>query len=338
MVRRTPICLAVLSAGAWLSTCAPSPRPAADWKDSSPHRVSFVAVAPGVRLEVLDWGGSGPPLVFLAGLGNTGHVFDDFAPRFTGGHRVLAITRRGYGASSQPATGYDVATRVADLAGVLDSLRLGAVALVGHSIAGDELTAFAGARPGRVTRLIYLEAAYDHSALIRQMAGFPPAPPLTPADSASPAAFQAYTLATFGMRLPEADIRATHVFAADGRLLGSVTQDAVGLTVLGGSVPPRYAAVRAPALAVYAPCDSTRIGYWGRLDAGARDSGRAFLARTGAWCGSEVARFRGGVRHSRVVELPGANHYVFLSDPDTVAAEMRAFLDRPPDPAGGRGH
>lgn len=39
--------------------------------DASPHKVQFITVAPGVSLEVVDWGGSGPPLVFLAGLGNT---------------------------------------------------------------------------------------------------------------------------------------------------------------------------------------------------------------------------------------------------------------------------
>src|SRR5512136_1680257 len=97
---------------------------AAAWHDPSPHKVSFVQVAPGVRLEVLDWGGSGPPLVFLAGLQDVAHGFDDFAPRFTDTHHVLAVTRRGYGASSRPPAGYDAATRVADLTAVLDSLHL----------------------------------------------------------------------------------------------------------------------------------------------------------------------------------------------------------------------
>ena len=35
--------------------------------DSTPHKVQMVAVEPGVQLEVLDWGGSGRPLIFLAG-------------------------------------------------------------------------------------------------------------------------------------------------------------------------------------------------------------------------------------------------------------------------------
>ena len=49
------------------------------WKDSSPHAVKFVTVDENVQLEVLDWGGLGPPLVLLAGLGATAHFYDDFA-------------------------------------------------------------------------------------------------------------------------------------------------------------------------------------------------------------------------------------------------------------------
>src|SRR5688572_5570217 len=33
------------------------------WTDRSGHTVSFVTVSPGVDLEVLDWGGNGPPLL-----------------------------------------------------------------------------------------------------------------------------------------------------------------------------------------------------------------------------------------------------------------------------------
>jgi len=335
MTRPSDLGIVALGVTLALLACAGSPRSPqqATWTDPSPHRVSFVTVAPGVRLEVLDWGGNGPPLVLLAGLGNTGHVFDDFAPRFTDGYHVLAITRRGYGTSSQPPAGYDIATRVADLASVLDSLRLGAVALVGHSAAGDELTAFAGARPSRVSRLVYLDAAYDHSDLMRQMAGFPPAPPMEVADALSPEAVQAYLLATYGVRLPEAEIRATHVFDVRGGLVRLMTPDSIARALLRGTAAPHYAGVRAPALAIYAPCDSSRMAYWGRLDAAVRDSARAFLARTAAWCERERASFRDGVVGAQVVLLPGANHYVFLSNRDTVVARLRSFLDAaaPPD-------
>ena len=71
--------------------------------DSSAHKVRFVTVEEGVQLEVLDWGGSGRPLIFLAGAEDTAHRFDGFAPQFTAQHHVYGITRRGFGASSKPA-------------------------------------------------------------------------------------------------------------------------------------------------------------------------------------------------------------------------------------------
>ncbi len=33
-----------------------------------------------LRLHYLDYGGTGPSLVLIPGLGNTAHAFDDFAP------------------------------------------------------------------------------------------------------------------------------------------------------------------------------------------------------------------------------------------------------------------
>ena len=69
------------------------------------HRIQLVPVADSVRLEVLDFGGTGRPIVLLAGLGNTAHVFDEFAPGLAGLGHVYAITRRGFGArQAEPAT------------------------------------------------------------------------------------------------------------------------------------------------------------------------------------------------------------------------------------------
>jgi len=76
------------------------------WQDPSPHSTRFITADDNVTLEVLDWGGSGRPLILLAGLGNTAHVFDDFAPKLAPQYHVFGITRRGFGASSSPTSGY----------------------------------------------------------------------------------------------------------------------------------------------------------------------------------------------------------------------------------------
>lgn len=297
------------------------------WTDVSPHRVQFVSVAPGVRLETLDWGGTGPLLVFLSGLDDVAHGFDDFAPQFIDHFHVVAITRRGYGASTQPPAGYDLATRVQDLTAALDSLNIGKAILVGHSIAGDELTAFAGAHPDRVTALVYFDAAYDHSVLGPLIADYPPQPP-APADSASPKALQGYYLRTFGMLIPEAQIRATEVFDARGHLTADVTPDSIDAEVIRGAGHPDYARVRAPVLAIDAVVDSAPELFprWGTFDQATRGRARRFAARIIAWGAEQRAAFRAALPAARVVELHGANHYVFYSNRTDVVREMRAFL------------
>ena len=70
------------------------------WEDRSKHTVRFVTVAPNVQLEVLDWGGSGQPVVLLTGYGNSAHVFDEFAEKLSETNHVYGITRRGFGMSS----------------------------------------------------------------------------------------------------------------------------------------------------------------------------------------------------------------------------------------------
>jgi len=311
---------------------SPAPPPvhqSASWTDSSPHTVRMVAVAPDVKLEVLDWGGSGPPLVFLSGLQDVAHGYDDFAPQFTDHFHVVAITRRGYGASSQPATGYDIETRVADLQAVLDSLKLDRVALVGHSIAGDELTAFAGRYPDRVSRLVYLDAAYDHSSVATMLASVPaPAVPMLAADSASPAAVDAYLDRTYGMMVPEAQLRAIGKYGPSGRLVANVTPDSIDAAVLAGCGHPDYAALRTPALAIFAVIDSVPDVFpaAATFDSATGAVAQRFTSALEALGSTERARFRREVPAGQVLELHGANHYVFYSNEPEVAAAMRGFL------------
>src|ERR1700761_3126572 len=112
----------------------------AAWKDPSPHITRFISVDKDVRLEVLDWGGSGRPMVLLAGGGDTAHIFDDFAPKLTVSYHVYGITRRGVGASGYSATAHGADRLGDDVLEVLNALKLNRPILVGHSIAGAELS------------------------------------------------------------------------------------------------------------------------------------------------------------------------------------------------------
>jgi pimeloyl-ACP methyl ester carboxylesterase len=113
----------------------------------------------------LDWGGTGPPLVLLAGGGvsDDAHDFDAFAPRLTSLGHVYGITRRGFGASGPPDTAYDANVLGDDILAVLDSLKLTKPVLIGHSLAGEELSSIGSRQPGRVAGLVYLDAAFPYA-------------------------------------------------------------------------------------------------------------------------------------------------------------------------------
>lgn len=298
--------------------------------DSSPHRQSFVTVAPGIRLEVLDWGGSGSTLLFLAGLGDTGHEFDDFAPRFTDRHHVVAITRRGYGASSHPDSGYDVESLAHDIHVAIDSLHLGRVVLVGHSFGGDEMSQFAARWPDQLNGLIYLDAAHDRTHLARIWESLAPITPpaMTTADSASPAAVQRYDEETYGIPLPIGWVCTTTRFDAAGRFAGPVTPDSMTQVVVSRTARPPYERIHTPALAIYSVQRSASaiFPWYGAMSAEARPAADSGFRALHAWEEAQIATVRGTLEGARVIIVPDANHYVFVSNEARVERAMRDFL------------
>jgi pimeloyl-ACP methyl ester carboxylesterase len=145
-------------------------------------RDGFVS-ANGASLHYVDWGGRGPIILFLiGGGGGSAHTFDTFAARFTNQFQVLGLTRRGQGASDKPPSGYDTDTLVQDIHAFLDTQRIERVILIGHSIAGAEMTRFAALYPERVSKLVYLDSALDYARLdeIAKEAGFEGSPAETP--------------------------------------------------------------------------------------------------------------------------------------------------------------
>lgn len=134
---------------------------AAVWRDPSPHTVKFITVAKNVQLETLDWGGKGRPIVLLAGGGNTGHVFDDFALKLRERYRVYAVTRRGSPPSSVPEKNYSADELGDDVVAVIAALKLKKPVLMGHSYAGFELSNIAARHPDRIAGVVYLDAFHS---------------------------------------------------------------------------------------------------------------------------------------------------------------------------------
>src|SRR5918911_2066655 len=87
--------------------------------------------------------GSGKPVVLIHGWPLSGRSWEAQVPALVAaGHRVITYDRRGFGASSQPWSGYDYDTFAADLAALLQHLDLRETALVGYSMGGGEVVRY----------------------------------------------------------------------------------------------------------------------------------------------------------------------------------------------------
>lgn len=75
------------------------------------------------------------------------------------GYRVIAHDRRGFGRSSQPASGYDYDTFADDLAAVVDALDIRDALFVGHSMGGGEVARYIARHgEGRVKKVALVAA------------------------------------------------------------------------------------------------------------------------------------------------------------------------------------
>lgn len=303
---------------------------AAPWSDKSPHRIRRIIVDRGVTLEVLDWGGSGTPLVFLAGYGNSAHVFDAFAPQFTNSYHVYGITRRGFGTSTLTSTGYDNATLVRNVIAVLDSLKITQPILIAHSFGGTELNGIAIAHPGLARGLIYLDAGFDFADLYGDSlwVNMPiPRPPYPPHFDNSAAASTAYVEEMLGPGYPESEVRSAAAWSEAGSRAPGFHADSLPTWLMRGTKPIPLNQIRTPVLAIYGVPATVQQKYpWYSKVAveQQRQADRRFAVETPILA-RQRSRFRSEVANSRVVEIAGGRHYVFLTNPKEVVAAIREF-------------
>ncbi len=313
-----------------------SGRPAA-CRDTTPHKVTFVEVEPGVKLEVLDWGGARKQqtMVLLTGLGDNAHVYDQFAFQFTDDFHVIGITRRGFLPSSQPEHGYDVETRARDDIAVLDALGISKATFVGHSLAGSELSKIGEVYKNRVDKLVYLDAA----DLAERF--FPPRlePPgfnslFTSATLKSLWAYQAASARFVAQRKPDPAVCIGLEFDRHGAIIDSTTPEWVTTKLLegvAGSVnpPTDWANIDAPRLGIFAlfTIEARQAWYWYLTAAEQAEFDQAWPPIV-AWHRDTIRKFANKNPIHPLI-LPGAPHYVYINNETNVVLEMRKFLGLP---------
>lgn len=300
--------------------------------EDSREAIQLISLRPGITLEVVDWGGTGETMVFLAGLGHTAHVFDEFAPRFTNEYRVIGITRRGFGASTLAETGYCLDTLVDDIRLVIDSLRLGTVILVGHSLGGDEMTALALKHPDKLKNLIYLDGPYDRvttkDSLSKYSVPEMDSPEPTPAELKSPEGYRWFYERVNGVKMPVSEISAMFDWKDDGSFGGTTTPGWVYGQIMESLGNPVYDRITLPALAIYGveyPIEELFIDF-NQADSAIQSLMRARYEATKRLAALSRRRFRKRMKNARVVEIYGAGHSLYITHADRVEQVMRSFL------------
>jgi pimeloyl-ACP methyl ester carboxylesterase len=306
------------------------------WKiDPSPHQVQSITVEKEVRLEVLDWGGTGRPLVLLTGLGNNAHVFDKFAPKLTDKYHIYGITRRGFGASSKPSpetVNYTAGRLGEDVLAVIDALHLQRPVVAGHSVAGEELSYIGSRHPEKVAGLIYLDAGYPY-ALYDEVNG---SLMLDSKDLRESLGQLQPGKSTGDQRRFMNDLHASLV-----RVEREVAQQqeetkdmpppppppagasmpSVGLAIIGGT--QRFTTISAPALVIFAsPKDFSKSSMF-------KDNPTAkaaMIAANNRNTERQAVAFERQVPSAHVVRIANADHYVFLTNEADVLREMNAFI------------
>jgi pimeloyl-ACP methyl ester carboxylesterase len=279
-----------------------------------------IEVETGVTLHVVDWGGKGEPLLFLPSWASTSHIFDVFAPRFTNAHHVLVMNMRGHGPSSKPERGYTIERLTKDVEGVLDRLGISRVTLVGLSRSASLVTQFAARYPHRVKGLVYLSGPIDRE----YDRAFSARPGLRPArverSRTDDAILEACGIKDERTFPPGSDDDAANQLGTEWR---------------NTDPAPPYSAVKAPALAFWAPITARVLQHRlacataGKLTVDVEQLLARFAKASVPFFEKEVhdlALFERDMADGSIVVIPGADYNTFLTHPDLVEEEIRLFL------------
>ena len=157
----------------------------------------FVTLSTGVRMSYVEQGApDGSPVIFLHGVTDSSHSFERLLPLLPRGIHAFALSQRGHGNSSRPASGYRLADMSEDLRAFMDATALRTATIVGHSMGASVAQRFAIDHPARVSALVLMAAfATFQDAGLRDFVTSSILPLVDPIDAAFAREWQLSTLA-----------------------------------------------------------------------------------------------------------------------------------------------
>lgn len=149
-----------------------------------------------------------------------------------------------------------------------------------------------------------------------------------PIEKSSYAAYLAWQRRTHGVALPESDLRLLYAAKPDGSLGEYQVPKGVRDALFQGLRKPEYARIRVPVLAFFSlPSELKEMIE--RYQPASSDERAALEEKRAvdlAMVRKQIEELRTGVPAARMVEVPSANFYIFLSNPDELTRGIRSFL------------
>ncbi|MBE3602370.1 alpha/beta hydrolase [bacterium] len=258
----------------------------------------------GIKLNCVDFGGSGnPPVLLIHGGAAHARWWDFVAADLIDRYHVLALDQRGHGDSEWSAEwSYGTRHYVADLQAVIEQLDLGAPALVGHSMGGHNVMCH----------------AIRHSASLRAIAVID-SPPNYPEDAV-------------------AALR--ELAAKPSRRFDSLDEAIAGFRTIPADTIATPEILAHVAALSFRQGDDGKWDYKSDRRTMIRDPIRAWDGLKEIRCPAlfvkpEKSVLPPGVAekmvkqmpHGRIVTVPASHHHVPLDNPRGLAAALRPFLD-----------
>lgn len=141
----------------------------------------YVAQLKDIELLCLDTKTNAPAILCLHGRWGRAQVWEDFMRRYGDDYRVIAPDQRGHGFSSKPVSKYTGEEMAADMAELLDYLKIDSAIVAGHSMGGRVAGYLAALHPERVRALAMLDksASGPETPSALPPGDIPPVDPIT---------------------------------------------------------------------------------------------------------------------------------------------------------------
>jgi pimeloyl-ACP methyl ester carboxylesterase len=272
--------------------------------------------ASGTELAYLRIG-EGAPLVIVPGGPRFGYAhLRPALDRLANGRELIYVDERGSGSSAAgDVADISTAGTLTDIDALLDGLELEQAALAGHSLAAHMVALYAATRPERVRALVLLNPAPPFAPEHREQMGKEMTSRRTPEDAeemqrveSSPefeagevAAVERYYQLLYVPFFNDRDVAlGTQYRLTENRTENRDTAKRIFADFGEHALPMKLADISCPTLVVHSEHDPVPV--------------------------AASAAIADAIPQGELAVVPGANHYGFLENPDTVVAVVGPFL------------